>query len=88
MLTDPEISEDGIEYTAELYDPLSGTARGTYLFGWPDIAEVIKTPCDLSWIHETVSAWIVETGEEYGFGEFVVDEDGRVHARSDLEDDW
>lgn len=85
-LSSPTINADGIEYRAELFDPLSGTIVGKYSFTWDEIEEVVKHPKDASWIHEAVSEHISFEGEAFGESELVVDDDGRVHFRSDLED--
>lgn len=80
-----EACEDGIEYRLSLYDPFSGTVRGDYLFSWDEIETVIKDGVDWS-LHEEISMSISEFGESDGGGEFVVDEDGRVHDRDVFEE--
>lgn len=59
---------------------------GRYRFSWDEIEEVMKDPHDVSWIHEGVSEEISSESEVSGGGELVVDNDGRVHFRSDIED--
>ncbi len=83
-ISKPSIEEEGIEYLAELYDPFSGTVRGRYIFCWEEITDVIRNPSDISCIHESVSEWISVEGETVGGGELMMDDDGRVHFRSDL----
>ena len=77
---------EGIRYIVKIYDPFSGTGKASYLFDWEEVLALVQDPKQSDWLHRRVEEWIVE---EQGYsssndGELIMDDEGRVHFRSDL----
>lgn len=86
-ISEPSVDGDGIEYLTQVYDPFSGSAEGRYLFRWPDIADAIKNPSNVSALTDDIWAWMDEMGfEADGDSELTTDNYGRVHFRESLVD--
>lgn len=81
-----EIEEEGVYFKGKLYDPFARTTVGNAYFSWDEIIGAISGKEDFFMLKEEAAMRICEDGETYGSAELVVDEDGRVHFASDLED--
>ena len=82
-----EIDNDGVYFQGRLYDPFAGTTVGTAHFSWQEIIGAISGKEDFVMLKEEAAMSICEDGETSGNAELIMDEDGRVHFASDLEDD-
>lgn len=80
------IEEEGAYFSGKLYDPFAGTTVGSAYFSWEDIVGIISGKVDFFMLQENAAMNICEDGETYGSPELVMDDYGRVHFTSDLED--
>jgi hypothetical protein len=82
-----EIEEEGVYFEGKLYDPFAGTTVGNAYFSWDEIIGAISGREDFFMLKEEAAMNICESGETFGSAELVMDDDGRVHFVSELDDD-
>lgn len=82
-----DIDEEGVYFEGRLHDPFAGNTVGNAYFSWDEIIGAISGKEDFFMLKEEAAMRICEDGETYGSAELIMDEDGRVHFASDLEDD-
>lgn len=80
-----EIEEEGVYFQGKLYDPFAGTTVGTAYFSWRELVGAISGKEDFFMLKEEAAMSICEDGEPLGSAE--LNNEGRVHFASDLEDD-